>query len=196
MKESKLVFELKRKMIHFFALLYILIYIIVFRIFGQRIAILSIIFILIFFVVVEFFRITRKKKIPIFHVFWRAKEENSLGSQVYFTLGVIIVFAAFDVRIALAALCMTIFGDAAAAIFGIRFGKHWIKCLPETAWEGIIAEFVVDLVIGCIILSNIWIVIPMAIVATLVETVLHHVDDNLAIPVFSGFIGQVIKMIL
>jgi len=101
----------------------------------------------------------------------------------------------FDFDIAIAVILMTVLGDMAAAIFGIAFGKHWIKKLKDTAWEGIAAEFVVDLIIGYLIIGNWIIVIPMAAMATFVETIFPHVDDNLAIPVFAGFIGQALKLL-
>ena len=90
---------------------------------------------------------------------------------------------------------MTIFGDMAAAIFGIAFGKHWIKGLHNRAWEGVIAQFIVDVIIAMMILNDLTISIVMAFVATFVETTFDHVDDNLSIPLFSGLIAQLIKLI-
>ena len=107
----------------------------------------------------------------------------------------ILALAIFDFQIALAVILMTVFGDMAAAIFGIAFGKHWMKGLKDTAWEGVIAEFVVNLIIGYLIIGNWIIIIPMAAMATFVETIFPHVDDNLAIPVFAGFIGQALKLL-
>ena len=192
---SKLTFELKRKLFHALGLIYVLVYWFALKYLGYRIALLLLLATLITFITVEFFRINEHKKIPIFHVLWRPREENSLGGQVYYVLGVIIALALFDFKIALAVILMTVFGDMAAAIFGIAFGKHWIKKLPDTAWEGVIAELIVDLIIGYLIIANWYIVIPMAIMATTVETIFPHVDDNLAIPVFAGFIGQTLKLL-
>lgn len=192
---SKLAFEAKRKAIHVLGVGYILLYWIFLKIFSHTIALLVLLAAFITFIVIEFFRINEHRKIPIIHVLWREKEENSLGGQVYYILGIIIALAVFDFRVALAVILMTIFGDMAAAIFGIAFGKHWIKKLPDTAWEGIIAELIVDLIIGFIILGNWMVVIPMALMATFVETVFPHIDDNLAIPIFAGFIGQTLKLI-
>jgi len=39
-------------------------------------------------------------------------------------------------------------GDLSAALIGKRYGKHYLKCLKDRAWEGILAEFFVDLLIG------------------------------------------------
>ena len=151
--------------------------------------------ILILFIVIDFFRIMEHKKIPILHILWRKKEEKSLGGQVYFMLGVIIAFGLFEFKIAVVAILMTTIGDMAAAIFGIAFGKHKINKNSKKSWEGTSAEFVVDLVIAFIILQDPLIAIAMALTATVVETTFPHVDDNLAIPVFSGFIGQGLKLV-
>jgi len=192
---SKLAFEAKRKAIHVLGFSYVLVYWIFLKIFSHTIALLVLLAAFITFIVIEFFRINERRKIPIIHVLWREKEENSLGGQVYYILGIIIALAIFDFRIAIAVILMTILGDMAAAIFGIAFGKHWIKRIPNTAWEGVIAEFIVDLIIGYFLLGNLAVVIPMALMATFVETVFPHIDDNLAIPVFAGFIGQTLRLI-
>jgi phytol kinase len=193
---SKLAFEARRKAIHVFGLIYVLLYWVSFKVFkSSQIAMLLLLAVLLIFVSIEFFRITKHKKIPILHVLWRPKEENTLGGQVYYILGIILAISIFDFQIAITVILMTVFGDMAAAIFGIAFGKHWIKDIQDTAWEGIIAEFVVDLIIGYLIIGNWVIVIPMAAMATFVETIFPHIDDNLAIPVFAGFIGQAIKLL-
>ncbi len=194
---SKLIFELKRKSIHLLGLVYLLLYWVSLKLFkSSKISMLLLLSVFLFFIAIEFFRIIQKKKIPIFHIFWREKEENSLGGQVYYILGMIIALAIFDFEIALAVILMTVLGDMAAAIFGIAFGKHWIKNLEDTAWEGIIAELAVNLIIGYLIIGNWAIIIPMALMATFVETIFPHIDDNLAIPIFAGFIGQAIKMLI
>ena len=194
--KSKLKFEFKRKFIHLFSLLYIAIYYFANKYYGHQIGLLSLVFILIFFLVMEYFRVLKKKKIPIVDIFWRKGEKNKLAGYIYFITGAIIAFAVFDFNIAVAALLMTTFGDMAAAMFGISFGRHWLKSTPNTAWEGIIAEFTIDIIIGAIFLSNWWIILAMAFTATFVETFFTHVDDNLTIPVFSGFVAQILIKIL
>ncbi|MFA4960660.1 MAG: CTP--2,3-di-O-geranylgeranyl-sn-glycero-1-phosphate cytidyltransferase [Candidatus Pacearchaeota archaeon] len=134
-------------------------------------------------------------KIPIFHFLWRKQEKNRLGGEVYFIIGIIITLSIFDFRIALAAVLMTTLGDMAAALFGIAFGKHYIKKTKKT-WEGTSAEFLVDLIIAFFLLDSWVIAVPMALMATIVETFLSHMDDNLTIPIFSGFVGQCLKLIL
>jgi phytol kinase len=125
-------------------------------------------------------------------------------------LGAILVLSIFDIRVAIAAILMTTFGDMAAALIGTKYGKRWLTNLEDRAWEGILGEFFVDVFIGfmiffwgfwinpLIILNwQIWIIIlVMSLVATFIETIIYKVDDNLLIPVFAGFSGQSVVMLL
>jgi len=191
---KKLRFEIKRKFIHIFSLLYLAIYLYFEKYYNHKTGIIALFTVLVFFLILEYFRVKKQIKIPIFHIFWRESEKNRLGGQVYFVTGAILAFALFSKEIAIAALLMTVFGDMAAAIFGIAFGKHWIKGLKDRAWEGVIAQFTVDLIIAILILGNIPLSIIMALVATFVETTITKIDDNLSIPLFSGAVVQLIKI--
>ena len=189
-------FELKRKFIHVFALLFLAIYIVVNLRYGHVLGLFTLTIILVLFLIIDFIRIKSKRKIPIFHIFWRKKESTRLGGQVYFIIGTIIALAIFDFRIAVVAVGMTVFGDMAAALVGKGIGSHWIKSIPDRNWEGVIAEFVVDVLIGFTLLTNVWIIIGMALAATVVETLFTFADDNLTIPVFAGLVGQILLMLL
>lgn len=208
--------EIARKGVHLMSLSFIVIYIIFAALFGHRVGLLALAFLLVLLIEFEYFRIELKRKIPIISKFWwvkREKEKERLGAEVFFLIGSIICLAIFDLRIAVAAILMTTFGDLAAALIGKKFGKHWLPYLKNRAWEGIIAELVVNLVVGFLILRTvvngtmwwlggsfgqpIWpVIITMAVVATAVETVISKLDDNLLIPVFSGFMGQITFMIV
>ncbi|MBN2109896.1 MAG: CTP--2,3-di-O-geranylgeranyl-sn-glycero-1-phosphate cytidyltransferase, partial [Methanosarcinaceae archaeon] len=128
-------------------------------------------------------------KLPFFASLLRKKETGGPGSHIYFTLGALIAVAVFREQVAYAAILMTTFGDASAALIGKSFGKIRIFGNGKSL-EGLIAEFIVDLAIGYIFLSSWAAAILMAGVATLVETYFVKVDDNLAIPVFSGFSAE------
>src|SRR3989344_2389894 len=189
--------ELKRKGIHLLSLLFLLSYVFCGSVWGKKIALLLLTFLLILFLEIDFIRIKTKIKIPSFiNSLYREKEKNRLGGHVYFLIGAIIALSIFNFKIALVALLMTTFGDIAASLIGVKFGKHWLKKIPNTAWEGIIAEFTVDLIIGFIFLPHWILVLVMALTATFVETVFTHADDNMLIPIFSGFNGQITLMIL
>jgi dolichol kinase len=121
--EPNLKFEIKRKFIHIFALLYIGIYLYFANRFNHNIGLLSLTIVLAFFLVLEYFRVLKQKRIPVFHIFWRESEKNRLGGQVYFIIGAIIAFGVFDKNIAITALLMTIFGDMAAATRTAAYGR-------------------------------------------------------------------------
>ncbi len=188
--------ELKRKAVHLLSISFLLGYIIFGAVWGERISLLVLVLLLILFLELEFIRIKKQRKIPFIGGLWRESEKEKIGGQVFFLIGAIIALAVFDFKIAVAALLMTTFGDMAAALFGMKYGAHWLKDIPNTAWEGIFAEFIVNLIIGFIFLPHLIIVLAMALTATFVETVFTHADDNLLIPVFAGFAGQIVLIIL
>jgi dolichol kinase len=205
--------EIARKGVHLLSLSFIVIYIVFAALFGHKVGLLALAFLLVLLIEFEYFRIEIRRKIPVISWFWwvkRPKEKERLGAEVFFLIGSIICLAIFDLRVAIAAIVMTTFGDLAAALIGKRFGKHWIKQLKKKAWEGVIAELIVDLIVGFLILrTSMWwfsgvgfgkplwpVIIVMALTATFVETIISKLDDNLLIPVFAGFNGQIALLII
>ena len=189
-------FELKRKFFHIFSIVYVLIYAFFAYNYGHAAGLMSLVALLIAFLTMEFFRLQLKKKIPLFQSLWRKREDNKLGGEIFLLIGAIIVLAVFSFKIALVALLMVVFGDMAAALFGITLGKNKIKGLREKAWEGAIAELIVDFIIAFILLESIPIALGMALAATFVETVFNHVDDNLTIPITAAFVGEMLTLLL
>jgi phytol kinase len=191
---NDLIFEIKRKLVHLSSAIYILVYYFIETYFSQRTALLTLIFILIIFSFLEFLKLKYHRQIPFFHHIYRDNEMNSLSGSIYLLIGVIIAFAIFDFNIAVTAILMMIIGDSASAIMG-KIGNHKLDGL-RASWEGVISEFVIDFALGFIFLNSILIIFIMALTATFVETTLKPVDDNLAIPVVSGFVGQALMIIL
>lgn len=187
-----LIHELKRKTIHLTSIIIVLTY----YGFGKQAVLSLLIVYLILILELEYFRLEWGKKLPIVHNLFRKKEADRLGGHVFFTMGSIIAISVFSQEIASAAILMTTFGDASAAIFGKAFGRTWIHGLRNRAYEGCAAEFIVDIAIGWIFLENWLPIIVMAGTATFVETLANKLDDNLLIPVFSGFNGQLVLFLL
>ncbi|MFH1210479.1 MAG: CTP--2,3-di-O-geranylgeranyl-sn-glycero-1-phosphate cytidyltransferase [archaeon] len=186
--------EVKRKGIHLLSLFFLLSYVAFGVVYGRKIALILLVFLLVIFLEIDYIRVELKRKIPFIWKFWREKEEGRFGGQVFFLIGAIISLAAFDLKIAIAALLMATFGDMAASLIGKRFGKTW--CLKDRAAEGILAEFTIDLIIGFIVLNNLWVILVMAVTATVVETLIYSLDDNLIVPIFAGFNGQIAMWIV
>ena len=193
-QEFSLKRELQRKAVHVTSVLIVIFYYFL----PKEAILLPLTLFLILFLEVEFIRLDLRLKLPFFHKLYRENEKDRLSGNVFFLMGAIIAISVFSKEIAIAAILMTTIGDAFAAIFGKRFGRTWIPKLKDRAVEGCMAEFAVDLLIGFVFLhSYSWLVIPvMAGTATIVETVVNKIDDNLLIPLFSGFNAQILTYII
>jgi phytol kinase len=161
---------------------------------SKQIALLFLVGVLMIFLVLEYFRLELEWKMPFFAQFIRPKEEHRMYGVIFFLSATIISLAAFDPKIALAALLMTTFGDMVAALVGKRYGTTLIY--RNKTWAGFSAELITNIIVGLIVLSSLpsylYIVIGMAFAATIVETLADELDDNLLIPIFAGFAGQIL----
>ena len=191
--------EIGRKIIHITILIVLAAYFFVQRylvdygftaVGAKQIALLVLVAILILFLVLEYFRLELNWRMPFFSQFIRPKEEHRMYGVIYFLSATIISLAVFEPKIALAALLMTTFGDMMAALVGKKYGHTLIY--RNKTWAGFLAELATNVIVGFLVLDNIFIIIGMSFVATIVETLVDELDDNLLIPLFSGFIGQII----
>ena len=190
--------EIGRKVIHLTILIALVLFFIIKKQVGQRAALLFLVLLLIIFLVLEYFRLDLNFKIPFFHQFIRPKEQFRVYGVIFFLLSTIIAFAVFDTAIALAALLMTTFGDMAATIAGKKYGTTIL--FRNKTVIGFVAELATNLIVAVIIsltfAINIYIPIIMAFVATATETLVDELDDNLIVPIASGFIGQILLFLI
>jgi len=135
-------------------------------------------------------------RLPFFHQFIRPKEQYRVYGVIFFLSSTIIALAVFDMRIAVAALLMTTFGDMSASIAGKKYGTTLF--FKNKTVIGFVAELITNLIIAVIIslyfTINIYIPIFMAFAATLAESLVDELDDNLIVPIVSGFIGQILLL--
>jgi len=188
--------EISKKAIHIIILIALIGYAIIENQFSQQTALMALVALLMLFILLEYFRLELNWKIPFFSQFIRSKERDRMFGVVYFLSATIICLAVFDFRIALAALLMTVFGDMLAAIVGKKYGTT-LLFRNKTA-VGSITELVVNLIVGFAVLinfTNIYVILIMALTATIVEIVVDELDDNLLVPLISGFIGQLLMSI-
>ena len=215
--------EVNRKAIHLASILYLVLYLVLFHFIGHKVALFVLSALLIVMIYFEYMRIELKIKIPLIHHLWtlrRRKEKNRMGAEIFWLIGMIICFAVLDVRIAVLAVLMSVFGDMASALIGKRFGKTKMrevqhKPIQKKCWEGVIAELLINLLVGYYFLRAIgdptlsWfyttfphdislmpVLVVMAIVATTVETAVNKLEDNLLVPLFTGVAGQLTLIIL
>ncbi|WMW23193.1 CTP--2,3-di-O-geranylgeranyl-sn-glycero-1-phosphate cytidyltransferase [Methanolobus mangrovi] len=183
--------ELMRKGIHLTSILIILVY----AFFGKQETQTLLIVYLVLIMIIEHLRLDRGIKLPVFHILLRQKEKSGIGSHVYFTLGALVAVSVFSKNIAFAAILMTTFGDMSAALIGKRFGKIRIFGNGKSL-EGCISEFIVDIFIVVLLIQNPFVSVFMAFVATYVETTFVKIDDNIAIPVFSGAFAELAFLLI
>ncbi|MGP8319392.1 MAG: diacylglycerol/polyprenol kinase family protein [Methanosarcinaceae archaeon] len=184
MSPTGLVDEILRKTVHLTSVLIVLIYYYT----DKQLVLTFLITYLVIILAIEHFRLEHGMKIPFLNFLFRDKEESQLAGHVFFTIGAIISISVFSEIVACAAILMTTFGDMSAALIGKAFGRR--RIYNNKSLEGCTTEFIVDFCIGYVFLGNWLIALIMALTATVVETVANKIDDNLVIPIFSGFIGQ------
>lgn len=120
--------------------------------------------------------------------------EGKLTGASYVLIGSFISVAIFPKEIAVLVLLFTAIGDTVAALYGRQFGKLkiWNKTL-----EGSIAGL-----ITCIIITLFFPEIPNvvkfsgAFAAMFIELLPINIDDNLRIPLFSGFVMYILSNLI
>ncbi|MBI2638531.1 hypothetical protein HYW83_02990 [Candidatus Peregrinibacteria bacterium] len=189
--------EILRKLIHLIEVPIIVGYSILHFTFSPKIGVLTLTGLLLILLEIEYFRIDYQTRIgtqitEFFAKFvLRKHERNNVVGAIFFVISTIIAFSVFDYPIALLAMLLTVFGDLAAAIMGIAFGTK--KIFRNKSFVGTFSGLLVNILIGIIIIPAYpEIFLPMAFMASIVETLTQKLDDNLTVPLFAGFIGQLI----
>jgi len=190
MPSTNLTHELLRKSVHLTSILIVLIYAYA----GKQAVLTVLIAYLVVILIIEHFRLEYGMRIPLFHYLFRDKEKTQVGGHVFFAIGALISISVFSKDIAYASILMTTFGDLSAALVGKTFGRTYLN--NGKSLEGSAAEFMVDFCIGYVFIGSMSVAVIMALVATIVETAIVKIDDNLTIPVFSGVSGQAAQLVL
>ncbi len=130
---------------------------------------------------------------------YKAKEAKRFSSMTLFLMSVFLIFIIFDRNIAILSLGFLVFGDMAAKIIGISYGRRRIfKPLSKTVegFLGFMAAAVSVSYFSWIFgIRPLWISICGAVIAAIVESLPLSVDDNLSVPLLSGAIMTFFKMI-
>lgn len=195
MLSREFILEILRKSVHLVSVLIVLIY----DFFGKEAVLWVLMLFLVTVLVLDYFRVEHGIRIPFFYIMYRKDEADRFGGHIFFVLGAISVIALFNREIAYAAILMATFGDLAAALIGKFYGKRRVfqKLFKnDKSIEGSASEFIIDFIIGMLIVGNPIVSMVMAFLATLTETAVNKIDDNLIVPVFAGFFGQLTLFIL
>lgn len=185
--------EIGRKVIHLMIIIILIIYIAIERTYNKQSALIILVAILILFIFLEYLRLELNIHLPFFSRFIREKERYRMYGVIFFLSGVIISLAVFEFRIAFAAILMATFGDLTSAIFGTRFGTT--RLFKNKTAVGFFVGFITNILVGFLVLApyyQFYIATIMALTASLIESFTEELDDNLLIPIITGFVGQLL----
>jgi len=195
MLNKKQRFEIKRKVEHCIISSFFVFTGLYFKIRYGLEPVLKVVLLITFaMILIDYLRIDLNVKFPIYSGTLRRKEETNLHALTFSFIAVLIIFAFFDFDIAFAAIVMAVFGDAAAAVFGILIGKK--RIFRKKTLSGFIAGFIVCFIIGYFLLNNLLIILAMSLTAAVVESFTYRIDDNLAVPLFAAAVGHLMLILL
>lgn len=183
--------EWARKWVHFiFGTIIIIVGLSVRKKFEVQLILLALFILLVIFIIFDYLRAEFRINVPGYSFFLRSKETERFSSAVFILIAAIVSMSFYNYYIALAAITMHLFGDGAAALIGKRFGK--IKIFKKKTFIGSLSAFIVNIIVGLIILNNIIIIGVMALASTLLELYIEKLDDNLIVPLFAGLVGHIL----
>jgi ceramide glucosyltransferase len=116
------------------------------------------------------------------HFLIREDERKTLNTSTLFILSIFLSALFFEKRVAVMALQFLALGDPIAALIGTSFGRHRIF---GKSLEGSAACFLTCFVIAQMQFP-VSIALWAALCATIFELISTHINDNIAIPLFSG----------
>ena len=143
--------------------------------------------------------------------FWKSilrdGEQNSLTGVPYYIASALLAFAIFPEPIAILSILYLACGDPAASLFGILYGKKWIRFSNGKSLVGTLAAILVCLACSFVVLLTYpWEfpldfskLVAMAFLGSIAggttELIPVEVDDNLSIPLVSGFVLWIVHIL-
>jgi|GEM_PF-1716847 len=165
------------------------------NIYGIQLTINAGFFVVLIAIFLDYLRVNFQMPFPVYTFFsMRPAERVGLFGSTLAAIGCLLVLAFFDFDIAWAAIAMYLYGDAFAGIAGIQYGK--IKIYNGKSLEGSLAMFVVSAIVGFVFLNNIFLIVGMAFFATLIEMFVTQISDDLVLPLYTAFSGQLLAVAL
>lgn len=147
------------------------------------------------FLLYEYIRLDTKIWVP-FAALIKPKEANTSVDGLNLVLAAIVANSLFSPSIAVVAILIAIIGDTFSTIGGI-YGT--MRVFPntnnKTTWEGIcLALFANFFIAGSVLGFGVFALI-LALAGVIIETFATKLDDNLAIPLGVGLLGEIILLI-
>ena len=165
--------------------------------FGRDIAIIYTSTALLGFLILEFIRIRAHSLFPLVKtadIIQRQKEKTAIAAYVYFSIAAVISIYFFNESTVIVGLSAALISDAAAAVFGVRFGRRNIKA-GKTA-EGSVAGFLTALAIAYVLKANLVTVFALGLVFLFFDLVELGIDDNFTSPLTMVVVAQILGAII
>jgi len=174
--------EIGRKIIHLASVLVIPSNIFI----GHEFTIYSLIFVILLYVVSEFLRV-RKFFTPVIsnvtnYCSYNFERKSFVYSPLVFAISILILITFFPETNAYLGVISLTLGDGISGLIGRQFGKTKIFYNKKKSLEGSMSMFIVIFLISFLFVKDVFTILVLSLVATLVESVSNEAVDNLTVP--------------
>lgn len=137
-----------------------------------------------------------KKNFPVISIITKNTASNSevydfATNPLYFGLGIMLTLLLFPIPASSAAIAIFALGDSVASVFGGRISKEPFLFNKDKTWEGTLSGFFFAFLAALFFVSP-----PLAAFGAAVAMIFEYLplplNDNLVIPIFTGFILSII----
>lgn len=183
--------ELFRKSIHLSWLFVFLAYLSIEK-FKDNLGILFLVVFLLFSLIIDIIRVDLKHKFW-YNKFLHSSESSNLSTPTVTILGILLPLILFQEAVAHTAIFMMIFGDLASGLSDIFLkGRKIMNKNLSSFFIGL----AVNLIIGFTMITPYFVAFFMALTASIMEMASTKINDNLTMPLFAGFVGHLLLLIL
>lgn len=157
-------------------------------------------------IIFDFFRLNNRAfsnfALKYFGQFYRESERTGYSGLPFYAFGVAISLFLFEERVAVLSVFFLVFSDPISSLVGIKFGKTRIingKSLEGSIAGALVCTFIC-IIYGQHLAYNKEFLFPFAvfagIIGSLSELLFSKLDDNLTIPIVSGFGMSLLNFLL
>ena len=137
-------------------------------------------------------------------ILMRGGEKHNVSAAIQLSIASSLVLLIVpDISVSMAAITISVIGDAFASLFGRKFHNHKISINPSKSYEGALGGMFLGFVSGVIILifafdilSSLFLALIGALILGAIDIIDIKISDNLLNPLIIGFSMYLISIIL
>ncbi|MGQ9469083.1 MAG: diacylglycerol/polyprenol kinase family protein [Nitrososphaerales archaeon] len=154
----------------------------------------------ILYCISEYLRVRKSHGLPIIRkiTFLASKDgetSNFILAPVYFALGILIALTIFKRSVGFASIEIIALGDSSARLFGKLIGRTRLPFNKMKTLEGSFFCFIFSW-LGASLFVPPLIAILGALIGSIVESLPLPIDDDLTVPIASGFTMQIASLVV